>query len=443
MESYQVLTPADRRELTKFLVREGQYLLPMVKLIEAAQTQITQVIDVTARACIEAILELSAIELAGAKTPGKASGELRWHGTQPGVVHLGDRKLKVLRPRLRHKDNSTSTSKSTGKGKSTSTGTGEEPIPAYEALKTRSKMADRMLQILIEGVSTRRYKRVIQEMADSIGISKSAVSRANIEAGEKLLKELAERRFDQDILVIYIDGLQLGSFHVLGAIGVDSDGGKHVLGLVIGSSENAAAACDLLNLLVERGVKPGRKRLFVIDGSKALRAAIDRVYGTDNPVQRCRIHKMRNVIDHLPKDQHKNVKSMLCAAWKLEAHEGKQQIQQMARWYEKKHPSAAASLREGLDELFTINEMNLPPKMIRCLASTNVIESAHWGARQRVGRVTNWQDGSMALRWSAAAFEAASQNFRRIMGHHQMWVLQAQLDAKTDEQVIEQHKRAS
>jgi len=424
MESYQVVTAADRRELTRFLVREGQYLLPMVKLIEEAQTQITQVIDVTGRACIEAILELSAIELAGDKTPGKTSGDVRWYGKQDGVVHLGDRKLQVSKPRLRHKDD------------------GEQPVPAYEALKTRSKMADRMLQILIDGVSTRRYQRVIQEMADSIGISKSAVSRANIEAGEKLLKELAGRTFEkQDILIIYIDGLCLGSFHVLGAIGVDSQGCKHVLGITLGSSENAAVATDLLNLLVERGVAPGRKRLFVIDGAKALRKAIDRVYGSDNPVQRCRIHKMRNVLDHLPKEQHQNARSMLWAAWKLEADEGQQQIEQLAKWYDKKHPSAAASLREGLEELFTINAMNLPPKLMRCLASTNVIESAHWGARQRLGRVTNWQNGQMALRWGAAAFEAASQNFQRINGHHQLWVLQAYLDQKSDEQVIEEHRR--
>jgi putative transposase len=425
MESYQVVTAADRRELTKFLIREGQYLLPMLKLIEEAQTQITQIIDVTGRACIEAILELSAVELVGQKTPGKKSGEVRWHGKQDGVVHLGDRKLKVSKPRLRHKTE------------------GEQPIPAYEALKTRSRMADRMLQILIDGVSTRRYKRVIQEMADSIGISKSAVSRANIEAGEKLLKELAERSFEKhDILVVYIDGLCLGSYHVLGAIGVDADGCKHVLGLVLGSSENAAVATDLLNLLVQRGVAPGRRRLFVIDGSKALRKAIDLVYGNDNPVQRCRIHKMRNVCDHLPREQHQNAKSMLWAAWKLEAHEGKQQIEQLARWYEKKHPSAAASLREGINELFTINDMNLPPKLMLCLASTNIIESANWGARQRLGRVTNWQDGSMALRWGAAAFEAASQNFQRIRGHHQMWVLKAYLDQKSDEQVIAEHKQA-
>lgn len=426
MASYQVVTPADRRELTRFLVREGQYLVPMVKLVEEAQTQITQIIDVTGRACIEAILELSAIELVGSKTPGKTRGEVRWHGKQAGVVHLGDRKLSVSKPRLRHKSQ------------------GEQAIPAYEALKTRSKMADRMMQILMEGVSTRRYKRVLQEMADSIGISKSAVSRANIEAGEKLLKELAERRFDgHDILVIYIDGMQLGSFHVLGAIGVDSDGAKHVLGLALGSSENAAVTRDLLNLLVERGIKPGRRRLFVIDGSKALRAAINQVYGQDNPVQRCRIHKMRNVIDHLPRSEHKNARSMLWAAWRLESREGKQHIEQLAKWYEKKHPSAAASLREGLDELFTINDLKVPPKMMRCLATTNVIESANFGARQRLGRVTHWQDGSMALRWAAAAFEAASQNFYRVMGHHQMWVLKSALDQKTDEQVIAELKKAS
>jgi transposase-like protein len=280
-------------------------------------------------------------------------------------------------------------------------------------------------------------------MAESVGISKSAVSRANIEAGEKLLKELAERRFDDlDILIIYLDAICLGDYHILGAIGVDSAGSKHVLGLREGSSENSVVATELLNDLVSRGVKPDRQRLFVIDGSKALRNAIDAVYGSANPVQRCRIHKLRNVIGHLPKDQHHNARSTLQAAWKMEAHEGRQQIEQLAQWYDRKHPAAAASLREGLDEMFTINRMNLPAKLMRCLSTTNVIESANWGARQRIGRVRNWQSGSMALRWSSCAFEAASKQFRKVMGHQQLWMLKAHLDAIGKEAELEQVRRA-
>ena len=228
---------------------------------------------------------------------------------------------------------------------------------------------------------------------------------------------------------------------MLGAIGVDSTGVKHVLGLREGSSENSVVATELLNDLVRRGVKPDRYRLFVIDGAKALRNAIDAVYGAKNPVQRCRLHKLRNVIGHLPQDQHRNARGTLCAAWKLEQYEGKHQIEQLAKWYEKKHPSAAASLREGLDELFTINAMNLPTKLMRCLSTTNVIESANWGARQRIGRVRNWQSGSMALRWSSCAFEAASKQFRKVMGHQQLWMLKAHLDAIGKEEQLEQTKR--
>lgn len=426
MGSYQTLTSADTRALSDFLSSNGQLLLPMVQLIEQSQAALDEVIDVTGRAMIEVILQVSANTLAGGKTPGKRRGDIRHHGVQDGVVHLKERKLRVTRPRLRHRTD------------------GEVDVPAYKSLRTRPRMADRMMQIMIDGVSTRRYRDVIPEMAQSVGISKSAVSRANIEAGEKLLKELAERRFDHlEILIIYIDAICLGDYHVLGAIGVDSTGSKHVLGLRPGSSENSVVATELLNDLVSKGVKPDRHRLFVIDGSKALRKAIDAVYGSANPVQRCRIHKMRNVIGHLPKDQHRNARSTLQAAWKLEAPEGKKQIEQLARWYEQKHPSAAASLREGLDELFTINAMNLPGKLMRCVSTTNIIESAHWGARQRLGRVTKWESESMALRWSSCAFEAASKQFRKVMGHQQLWMLKAHLDAIGKEAKLAEEKRVA
>jgi putative transposase len=427
MAEYQVVTAADKRQLSEFLVREGQFLLPMVKLIEQAELAIDELIDVTGRAAIEAVLEMSAQEVAGgSKSPGKwRSGDVRWHGRQDGVVHLAERKLRVSKPRLRHKAD------------------GEVDVPAYEALRTEGKLSRRMMDILLHGVSTRRYEKVLPAMAESVGISKSSVSRGNIEAGEKLLKELAERRFDDlDILVIYLDGLRLGDHHVLGAVGVDSSGNKHVLGLRLGSSENTTTVGELLADLVDKGVKPGRRRLFVIDGAKALRHAIDRVFGSGNPVQRCRIHKLRNVCDHLPRDQHANAKATLRAAWKLaDADEGMARVEQLAGWYEKKHPAAAASLREGLTEMFTITRMSLPPKLVRCLATTNLIDSTHWGVRQRTNRVSNWRDGAMALRWASAAFEATAAGFRRIMGHQQLWMLKAHLDATPDESEVGEQKK--
>ena len=316
-------------------------------------------------------------------------------------------------------------------------------VPAYEAMRHDGRLGERMLQILLQGVSTRHYKEVLPEMAQQVGISKSAISRQSIEAGEKLLKELAERRFDDlDMLIVYIYGIQLDSHHVIAAIGVDLHGYKHVLGLRQGASENATIVKALLEELVERGLKPGRRRLFVIDGSKALRKAIDQVYGHDNPVQRCRTHKEHNVLDHLPKEQHDQVMSTLKAAWKLDSDKGENNLQQLACWLEREHPSAAGSLREGLHEMFTINRLRLPASLRRCLSSTNVIDSTHSGVRQKTHRITHWQDGSMVLRWAAVAFVATEKNYRRIMGHHQLWMLKDPMDESPDTQEVAEQKRA-
>ena len=166
----------------------------------------------------------------------------------------------------------------------------------------------------------------------------------------------------------------------------------------------------------------------MIDGSKALRKAITQVFGAGHPVQRCRNHKLRNVHGHLPKDQHPQVKAAIHAAWKPDAKDGMQKLEQLARWLESDHPSAAASLREGLQEMFTINRLGLPPRLRKCLGTTNVIDSTHSGVRQKTRRVTNWKNGTMALRWAAASFVETEKSYRRIVGFDQLWMLKAHLD---------------
>jgi transposase-like protein len=442
MEAYTIINREDKRELAGFLAREGQLLLPMVGLIEQAELAIDELVDVLGKATIEAVLQLSAQQIAGTRHPGKASGEVRWHGCQPGTVTLSQRKLRVNKPRLRRKlpaepDSAQAGGRPGGR-------TQEVEIPAYTAMQTNGKLAGRMLEILMQGVSTRRYKKVLPAMAETVGISKSAVSRQTMVAGEKLLKDLAERNFgDKDILIIYIDGFCLSSHHVLCAVGVDAQGIKHVLGLRQGASENATVVKDLLADLVARGVKPGVKRLFVIDGAKALRAGIDAVYGAENPVQRCRNHKIRNVLDYLPQDQRDQGKATLKAAFKLDAKEGIAKLEQYACWLERENPGAAGSVREGLDELFTINRLDLPATLRRCLATTNLIDSSHSGTREKLDRVKHWQDGEMALRWTATAMLETEKNFRKIMGHHQLWMLTAHLRGKNiGEEVDSQRKIA-
>ena len=283
-KDYQIISKNDSKKLSEFLVKEGQLLLPMVSLITEAEMAVDKVIDVTGRAAIEAIMTLSAQEVAGPKHPGKETGEIRWYGRQKTTIPLSDRKLRVEKPRLRRK----------GKGAGN-----EVEIPALQAILENSYLGSRMVEILMRGVSTRNYKTVIPEMAETVGVSKSSVSREFLEASEKALKDLSERSIqDKDIMIVYIDGLQYGQIHVIVALGVDSQGYKHVLGLREGASENSTVVKDLLADIVERGLDPKRRRLFVIDGSKALRAGINEVFGSDVPVQRCRTHKIRNVLGY-------------------------------------------------------------------------------------------------------------------------------------------------
>jgi transposase-like protein len=398
----------------EFLVRNGQALLPMMELIGQSRLAIDELIDIMGRASVEAVLELSAMEVAGPPQQGKARlADVVWHGTQPGRVFLKERQLKVNKPRLRKKGRGTHK---------------EVPVPAYKAMQQDAATGERMLQILLNGVSTRRYQRVIPEMADTVGVSKSTVSREAVEASETALKQLMERRFDDiDLLIIYIDGMKFQDQCVLAAVGVDVQGRKHVLALREGATENAEAAKDLLQHLVEHGVAPTRRRLFVIDGSKALRTAINAVFGADIPVQRCRNHKLRNVLGRLPREQQAQTASLMRAAWKMDQKEGMAKFRQIAGWLEHNCPDAAASLLEGLEECFTINRLDIPRSLHRCLATSNIVDNPHSGVRDRTRRVCRWRPG-MAGRWSAAAFLEIEKSFRKIMGYRDLWALKAILD---------------
>lgn len=405
----------NEQQLASFLVNNGQGLLPMVDLIEQCRLACDELIDVTGRAAIQAVLQLSAMEAAGGppQQGKRRSSDVVFYGRQPGQVMLSDRKLEVERPRLRSKGPRSK----------------EVEVPAYAAMQNRGAMGARMLDILMRGVSTRNYKQVIPAMAQTAGVSKSAVSRRVAEASDAEVEALLNRRFDGlKLLVIYIDGLIFGDYTMIGAVGVDSEGKKHVLGIREGATENSTVITELLEDIVSRGVEPKRKMLFVIDGSKALRAAINAVFGSDQPVQRCRAHKLRNVMDYLPKDQRAQVKSVLRAAWKLGPKEGMARVKKLAAWLDNSYSSAAASLMEGLEECFTINRLDLPPSLHRCLATTNIIESPHAGVRIQTRRVTHWKNGKMVLRWMASAFIRTEKRFNKIMGHRDLWALEAVLN---------------
>jgi transposase-like protein len=338
---------------------------------------------------------------------------------------MDERKLNVKRPRLRNKAGA------------------EVGIPAYEHLSQNPRLGKRVHDIMVTGVSTRKYAKVLPEMASSVGISKSSISREFVKASEKALCELMERRLDEkDILAIYMDGIIVDQRHILAAIGVDSEGDKHLMGLASGSSENAEVGKDLLRGLTERGLPTDREYLFVVDGSKALRSAIEAVFGQRAHVQRCRTHKVRNVIERLPREVASQVAAVMKAAYKLPAEKGLARIKTQVAWLAKDYPDAAASLLEGLEETFTVNELGLTPALMRCLSTTNVIENPNGAVRRVTRRVTRYRDADMALRWTAAGFLEAEMLFRKISGVKDLWILSEALHRSTNKTVDHSLKSA-
>ena len=414
--TYEVAEQGDKRGLAEFLKRESQFLLPMVERTELA---IDEVITVMGRATIEAVLAMSAEGVAGPKQAGKArpAGEAVWYGRQSGQVYLSDRKVRVERPRLRRR------------GQGTGTG-GEVEVPAYEAMNRPGPVGQRMLEILLAGVSTRKYARVIPAMAETVGVSRSAVSRETIEASERVLEELMERRLDGwDLLVIYLDGIQFGDYHVLGAVGVDVEGKKHVLGVREGASENAEVARALLEDLVVRGVDTGRRRLFVSDGSKALRSALDQVFGRQHPVQRCRNHKARNVVGHLPKELQAQARATMRAAWKLEAKdllravvyapsraEAVKAREVFARRYRPWYPKAVDVLEDDWERMVAFYDF--PEDHWKHLRTTNVVESPFAALRLRTTAAKRFKrvESATALIWKLLL--VAEKRFRRLDAPH-------------------------
>jgi len=416
----------DRAQIKRVLAGSGQALLPMLELLEGAQASIDELMHDTAVALIEQLLVLSAQELAGVKQRGCDGGDVLWHGAQGGVVALAERQLRVQRPRLRDK---------AGR---------EVHVPAYERLRRDASIGARVRDIMVAGVSARRYEQVLPKAAGTVGVSKSAVSRRFIEATAAQLAELNERSLaDLAVLVIYIDGIVVDGHHIIAAIGVDEAGDKHVLGLALGASENAQVVKDLLRQMIARGLDATLSYLFVIDGSPALRSAIDEMFGQRAHVQRCRTHKLRNVLDRLPKTEAAQTKAVMMAAYKLEPKEGMAKMKKQAQWLEREHPDAAASLLEGLPETFTVNALGLPPSLTRCLCTTNIIENPNGIVRRTSRRVTRYRDADMALRWTAAGFIEAQKAFRKIQGIKDLWILQAALKRPTKQAHVDELKKAA
>jgi putative transposase len=347
------------------------------------------------------------------------------HGTERGSVTLGGRRVPISRPRVRAVD-----------------GGGELPVPAYEVFNGTELLGRMAMERMLAGVSTRRYPVALEPVghevtAESTSTSKSAVSRKFVAMTETALADLlAADLSGLDLVALMIDGVHFADHLCVVALGIDIDGTKHPLAVVEGSTENTTLVRGLLVGLRERGLDTTRPILAVLDGAKALAAAVKEVF--DKPViGRCQIHKLRNVRDHLPKKMRGPVEKRMRAAYHADsALEAEALLTALAKELDKTHPGAAASLREGMHETLTVLRLGVPPTLARTLRSTNAIESMISISRDHARNVKRWRDGKMALRWCAAGMVEASQQFRRVNGHLHLPALRASLEGHVAAQTV-------
>jgi putative transposase len=339
------------------------------------------------------------------------------HGIERGSVTLGGRRMPVTRPRVRAVD-----------------GSGEVPVPAYEVFNSTELLGRLALERMLAGVSTRNYPVALEPVGHEVtersrSTSKSAVSRKFVAMTETALADLlAADLSDLDLVALMIDGVHFADHLCVVALGIDIDGVKHPLAVVEGSTENTTLVRGLLVGLRERGLDTTKPILAVLDGAKALAAAVKEVF--DKPViGRCQLHKLRNVRDHLPEKMRGPVEKRMRQAYHADsALEAEALLTALARELDKTHPGAAASLREGLHETLTVLRLDVPPTLARTLRSTNAIESMISISRDHARNVKRWRDGQMALRWCAAGMVQASKQFRRVNGHLHLAALRASLE---------------
>jgi putative transposase len=299
----------------------------------------------------------------------------------------------------------------------------ELSLPGWETAQAEDWLGRWAMNLMLINVSTRRFGRAVRLPAGDIpvargaGVSKSAVSRRFVALSAARMAEWMAADLSQlDLLAIQIDGMHISEeLTLLAAVGIDGDGVKHPLGVLEGATENAAVVQALLDNLVGRGLDPKVCRLFIVDGSKALIKAIRKTFGRHTPIQRCQIHKARNIIERLPKHLHASVRKSLRQAWELDdAEKADRLIRNLARRLEQVAPGVAASILEGLDEMLTVIRLGLPLPLRRSLACTNIIENMMGTVRRVCRNVKRWRNALMALRWTAAAMQEAAKGFRRL-----------------------------
>lgn len=403
-KTYQI---EDRRAMQRFEAslrsREDavQLMLPALEIAEAMRNGVGELMRQAGLQLVSLLIQQEVEQLAGPrnqKNPQRAG--YRW-GQEEGWCRIDGQKVPLNRPRIRDPRKR------------------EIRLGSYLSFQQQPAHGPQLWQELMRGLSTRSYGPTVRKFAEAYGIEKSAVSEQFIEASRVRLKELLERPLgDLALCAILIDGISFDGDVFVVALGICRDGQKKVLGLRQGATENATVVGQLCEDLAQRGVDFAQPRLYVLDGAKALSAAVRRCAGEAAIIQRCQLHKRRNVLHHLPEEHQPFIEQKLTAAWNMHGYaEARRALEKVQAELERLNPSAARSLAEGMEETLTIHRLGVDEMLRKTLFSTNPIESALSVVEEKCHRVKRWQAGDMKLRWVASGLLAAESQFRRVKGH--------------------------
>jgi len=398
-------SPRKIAQQAEFQAREVQLPLDVDSLVAMARESLSSFAVEMGLKVAQCLLEDEVTRRCGRRHERRPDRQETRFGHQPGFITIAGQKVAVAKPRVR-----------------STRGQGESELEVYGLLQSPAAMPQAALDHLVNGVSTRRYEQVVRVARDGFGVKKSSVSRGFVRASAAEVERLAERRLDdQRFAVIFIDAQPYAGEMMVTALGITPQGEKQLLGLRQGATENTTVVASLLEELRERGVRTDLPTLFVLDGAKALHAAVNRVWGKFAVIQRCQVHKRRNVEAHLPEIHHEELGRRLAKAYHEQHHaQAVTLLKAAVKWLRKISPAAAASLEEGLEETIAVVRLGVPELLRKTLATTNPIESAFSVAESVTRRVKRWRDGDMRQRWCVAGLLDAERRFHRVKGHKHM-----------------------
>src|ERR1051325_3408771 len=392
-----------------------QMMLPMAEMVGWLRKGVGELIRQAGLQLMGLLMQEEVRQLAGERSKRQAERSASRWGSERGYCVVMGQKVPVRRPRVRTTDDK------------------EVRLGSYEMFHRGEPLTETVWEKLMLGLSTRRYGQAVRQFTEAYGLEKSAVSEHFVEASRTKLKELMERRLDKTRLcALLIDATPFEGQQMIVALGIGQNGRKTILGIRQGATENATVVGELLGDLMNRGLDFSQPRLYILDGGKALTAAVRKHAGESATIQRCQVHKRRNVLDHLTDEQKAGVAKRLKAAYALEDYAAaKQALNVLHRELMDLNPSAARSLGEGLEETLTVHKLHLPMQLRRTMASTNVIESAFSIVEQVCRNVKRWHGGDQRERWVGSGLLVAEKQFRRVQGYKQIPILIRELAALT------------